>query len=274
MDLSWLECLIYGLISGFTEFLPVSSVAHQTLYLKILGEEPVPVLQFSGYLGCIAALLTVFMPDLLRLRRERRLASVPKNRRRRQPDFGILMESKVLRMATLTVLVLFAGYSLVYQLYQRLWIMAILMAINGIVLFVPPYFPSANKSARSLSSLDALCIGLAAGAGMIPGISRVGCAISAAGLRGADRQYAADLSLLMSIPALAVLAVIGMVASLGTVAFSAAIVLCCVSTAVAAFVSGYFGIYFMRFLAHRVGYSGFAYYCWGAALFTLLIYLI
>lgn len=274
MELTWLECLIFGLISGFAEFLPVSAVAHQTIYLKILGAGNVPLLQFFAHLGTISALLTVFFPTLLRLRRERNLASVPKQRRRRQPDMGLLMESKVLRIASLTMLVLFAGFTLVNRLYERLWIMAIFMALNGIVLFLPPHFPGANKGAVSLSSMDAMLIGLSAGAGMIPGISRVGCAISVARIRGCDRRYAADLALLLSMPALVLMAVISLVSSVGTVALSGAAVLCCIVTLFSSFVSGYFGIYFMRFLAHRAGYSGFAYYCWGASLFTLLIYLI
>ena len=39
MELNWLECLIYGLLSGLTEFLPVSSLAHQTVILKVFGLE-------------------------------------------------------------------------------------------------------------------------------------------------------------------------------------------------------------------------------------------
>ena len=37
MKLSWLESLIYGVISGLTEFLPVSSVAHQAIVLRQSG---------------------------------------------------------------------------------------------------------------------------------------------------------------------------------------------------------------------------------------------
>lgn len=274
MELTWLECLIYGLISGFAEFLPVSALAHQTIYLKLLGEENDPMLQFCAYLGAFAALLIFCFPNLLRLRRERKLAAMPKNRRRRQPDFGLLMESRVFRMAAASMLVIFLGYSLVNELYQRLWVLAIFMGINGIVLYMPPYMPGANKSAQSLSGLDAMIIGLFAGAGIVPGISRIGCAVSAAQMRGAERRYAMELALLVSVPALLALMVICLAAALPAAGFSGMLVLRCVCVTLAAFISGYLGIYFMRFLAVKSGCSGFAYYCWGTALFALLIYLI
>lgn len=37
MELSGLEHLIYGLVSGLTEIFPVSARAHSTLILKVLG---------------------------------------------------------------------------------------------------------------------------------------------------------------------------------------------------------------------------------------------
>jgi undecaprenyl pyrophosphate phosphatase UppP len=35
----------------------------------------------------------------------------------------------------------------------------------------------------------------------------------------------------------------------------------------------YLCIMFLRFLSVKVGFSGFAYYSWGAAMFTLILYL-
>ncbi len=275
MALSWLECLFYGIISGFAEFLPVSSLGHQALYLKLLGRQNDPILQCCAYLGALIALLFFAGPILSRHRKERRIAALPKKRRRRQPDFPILMEARALRMASISMLVLFLVYVLVSGLDQRLWLLAIVVAINGVVLYVPQYLPGANKTAQSLSALDAMLIGLSGGCGVIPGISRVGAATSVAMIRGADRRYAIELALLMSLPALAVLAVLSFLAALsGGVAFSGALVLRCLTVLASSFVSAYLGIFLMRFLAVRVGFGGFAYYCWGFALFTLILYLI
>jgi undecaprenyl-diphosphatase len=274
MELNWLEYLIYGLISGFGEFFPVSSLAHQTIFLKLLGINDHPWLRFSAHVGALLAVLIVFTPTLLRLRRERRIAAIPKKRRRRQPDFATLMESRVFRMTSISMMVLYFGYPLVAGVEQRLWILAALLGINGVVLYIPQYLPRSNKTAQSLSSLDTMLIGLAAGSGMIPGISRVGAAISIGQIRGADRHYAADLALMLSIPALLLMSLLQLFGAFAVPALGAVLILPCLLVTITSFAASYLAIYLMRFLAVRVGYEVFAYYSWGVALFTLILYLI
>ena len=274
MEYTWLECLIYGLFSGFTELLPISSVAHQSLFSILVGAPDHGWLRFSAHLGCFLALLISFAPILTRLRRERKIAKLPKSRRRRQPDFGALMELRLLRTAAVSMLLVFLGWGLVQQLHQRLWLLALLLGINGILLYIPQYLPGANKSAVSMSALDGVLIGLASGFGIVPGISRVGFGTSAAMLRGADRRYAGDLGLMLCIPAMAVMMVLDIAAGVGAVSFSGLLVFGCAAAAAASFAASCLAVYLVRFLAVKVGFSGFAYYCWGLALFTLIIYLI
>lgn len=275
MELGWFECLVYGLLSGITELLPVSSLAHQTVLLKLIGKPNDPFLQLSAHLGVLAAVLICCMPTILRLRREKRLLSMPKKRRRRQPDFAAVMELRVFRMAALSMVVVFIGYGLVQQLYQRLWILAILMAVNGAILYIPQYLPGANKTAESLSGLDAMLIGIAAGYGMIPGISRTAATMSAAQVRGTDRRYGMELALLLSIPAVAAMMLFELFAVIPAGAgLTAGLAGRAAVVAAASFAASYCGCLILRFLSVNVGFSGFSYYCWGLALFSLILYLI
>lgn len=274
MELSWLGSLIYGLISGLAEFLPVSSEAHRALLLRLTGTADEAGLRLAVHIGAFLALMIFCAPMLSRLKRERKIAAVPKKHRRRQPDIRSLLDIRVLRTAGIALLVTFLAYPFVGNLYERLWVLAIFLAINGIVLYVPQFLPGANKDSQSLSSLDALLIGLAGGGGVIPGISRVGASVSAGLIRGADRRYALDIGLLLSIPALIVLTLIdcgGLFSGGGGItAFAVARYL---TAAVGSFAGAYCGVSILRFLAVRVGFSGFAYYCWGAALFSFVLYL-
>lgn len=275
MELNWLECFLYGLISGLTEFLPVSALAHQTIFLKLLGHENPIFLQLSAHIGTFAALLVSCFSVLKKMRREWRLYSLPPKRRRRHPDHGILTEIRVFRTAGAFVMLLFLGYNLVRGLHERLWILAILLGINGILLYLPQYLPGANKGAQSLSRLDAVLIGIASGCGIIPGISAVGSAISVSRIRGCDRGYAAELALLLCIPGLFVLLILELFAAFTVnTAMTGILILYCITVTATSFFSAYWGMILMRFLAVKVGYSGFAYYCWGLALFTLILYLI
>lgn len=272
MELGWFEALLFGLISGFTEVLPVSSLAHQTLFFKVAGAE-VPILRLFARIGALAAIFTVYMPMILRLRRERRLFHLSQKRRRRQPDAVSLMELRLLRMAMTSSVAIFLLYPLVYELYQRLWILAILVGISGIVVYLPQFMLGANKRAETLSSLDGMLMGIGSGLGVIPGFSRVGLAASVAMVRGTQRQYAADLAVLTAIPALAIMLLLDLLSVTG-VPFTAFVVFNCATALAASFVAAWMGLSLLKFMAVRIGFSGFAYYSWGFALFTLIIYLI
>lgn len=273
MTLNWLECLIYGILSGFAEFLPVSAPAHQAVYLKLLGQQDHPALRLGAYTGALAAVLIFSWKLLARIRKEQRIARIPKSRRRRQPDAAVLIQGRVLRTATVCLLVPFLFYRSVSVFPQRLWILGLTAAINGIVLYVPQFLPGANKTALSLSPLDAALVGFGAGLGVIPGISRVGMSLAVAQVRGTDRSYAVELALALSVPALAVLT--------GITAFSAVSAgitggafLGWLLSSLGSFGASCLTVMLIRFLSVRMGFGGFAYYCWGFALFTWILYLI
>ena len=71
--MGWLETIIYALISGIAEFLPVSSVAHQSILLKLFGcTENMAALNFTVHLGALAALYISCQSHLAALGRTHR----------------------------------------------------------------------------------------------------------------------------------------------------------------------------------------------------------
>ena len=274
MELSWLESLFYGLISGIAEFLPISGEAHRAILLKLLGAMDDAAIRLAVHLGALIALIMVNMPTLSKLNRERRIAAIPPKRRKRQPDMRSLLDLRILKTACLPLIVCFVLYPVVHDLHQRLWVLALLLIWNGLILYLPQFLSGANKESFSMSSLDALLIGLGGGTGVFPGISRVGAAASVGTIRGADRRYILDISLILCIPALIVLSLLdcfSLFTGLGGITFFA--LLRYITAGISAFASAYFGIYMIRFLAVRSGFTGFAYYSWGLALFSFILYL-
>ena len=45
MELNWFESLIFGLVSGLTEILPVSAPAHEALICRVFGMPDHPLLR-------------------------------------------------------------------------------------------------------------------------------------------------------------------------------------------------------------------------------------
>ncbi len=271
-----LEYLIFGLVSGFAEFLPVSSEAHMLLLGRLFGDVTVRnSLRMMVHLGSLAALILSCMPQISKLSRENRLASQPPRQRKRQPDMVSVRDWRLLKIAGICLILCFAAYPWIGRQGHRLWILCIGLVLGGILLYIPQFMPGANKNARSTTQLDAALIGLCGGLGVFPGFSRIGATVSVAAMRGCDREYSLHMALLLSIPALAVLSIID-VAFMFAFDLASASWLAAIGAVLAGImsaVSSYFSIIFMRFLSVKVGFSTFAFYSWGAALFSFILYL-
>ncbi len=276
MELNWFESLIYGLVCGFTEFLPVSSEAHGILLSRLVGVMDAGfAMRLAVHIGALISLMVAYGAQISRLNRERRIAAIPKRRRKRQPDATSILELRLLKTAAIPLLLGFSAYPWVGHQGLRLWILGLSLIANGIVLYIPQFLPGANKDARSMSRLDAFLIGFWGAVAVIPGISRVGAAVSAAHVRGVERQYGLQTVMLLCVPALIVFILIDIVCLFvtGFAGFSFFTVFTMITACAAAACSAYFGILLMRFLSVRIGYAGFAFYSWGAALFAFIIYL-
>ena len=275
MDWNWLQSLLFGFISGFAEFLPISSDAHQYLlgYFMGSGNELLGFRLFC-HISVLAALLFSSRFQLKRLSRERRIAAAPLKRRKRQPDRNALLDLRLLKTAVIPIILAFAASWYTQCVFENLWALALVLIVNGILLYVPQFFPSGNKESQAMSALDALLIGFGGALAVVPGISRVGILTSVGQLRGADGRYCVDIALLLCIPALLILIgfdIYGLYLAQSVLAVS--LFFSYLFAAAAAFAGAYFGILLLRFLAVKTGFSGFAYYCWGVALLTFALYL-
>lgn len=275
VELSWLQSLIYGFVSGLTEFFPVSAEIHRFLFLFFLGETTVEEgMLFSARLGCLLAAFISCFPLIRKINRERRIAMIPKRRRKRMPDPNSMAGVRLLRVAAFPVLLSLFAYRLFTGFPLRLWMIVLLLTANGLVLYAPQRFPSGNKNALSLSAWDALLMGFGGAVAVVPGFSLVGFITSTGLLRGTDRRFALDLCLLMLVPVLLVLAVLDAIPFFSAAdGLHFAAVLRYFVSSVTAFAGAYTGILIMRFLSFKVGFSGFAYYSWGLALFIFILYL-
>lgn len=273
--MDWFESILFGLVSGLTEFLPVSAQAHEVLLLKMFGAAAGPLLRLAVHGAVLLALYQSCAEQIGQILREQRLLRIPPRRRKRQPDMTKVLDMRLLRTAAIVSALGFFAYPTLAAWRGDLHFIAPVLVVNGILLYIPMHMATGNKDSRSMSQLDALLLGLAGALAVIPGISRVGMVTSAGIARGADREHSLRWSLLLSIPALVILMGFDAydIMTVGIGALSGPVLLQMALSAAAAFAGAYGGIRMMRFMAVRAGFSGFAYYCWGAALFSFIMYL-
>ena len=265
MELSGLEHLIYGLVSGLTEIFPVSARAHSTLILKVLGAERisnVPVLLIH-----IAILAAIYISS------RAELARIPKKRRKRPLDICSLMDSSFLLTMTIPVVVMDVLYNRISGISFSLLAISLLLFLNGVILYIPQFFPGSNKDARSLSRIEGFVMGIGGTLSVIPGLSGICGATSAGSLMGVERKYAFNMTLMMSMAYFAGMIVYDVLAivqtGMGILTFQW--VLTYLLTAVFAFIGAMAAIRLMRMLAAGDGFSYFAFYCWGIAIFTFIL---
>ena len=192
-----LEAIVFGVVQGATEFLPVSSSGHLAVLKDILELEDVPIL-FDVLLH-VATLIVVVA--FFRKRVGRILAALGRwvARRSGDEDATDLRLAWLIVVATAVTGVLGVALNeLEVGIHPR--IVSVLFIVTAAVL-VGAHFLGGSKEYRDLRLRDALVVGAGQGLGVLPGISRSGITISASLAAGLSRERAGEFAFLVSIPA-------------------------------------------------------------------------
>jgi undecaprenyl-diphosphatase len=191
--MSIIDAIVFGIIQGLTEFLPVSSSGHLELAKVILGDESVGkesmlmtvVLHFATALSTVVIfrkeLLQIFKGlfqfkwnDELKFSLKIILSMVP------AAFVGVVFKEEIES--------LFGGQVL---------LVGSMLVLTGVLLYLAD---KAKKSEKDVSYFNAILIGISQAIAILPGISRSGATISTSVILGVDREKAARFSFLMVVP--------------------------------------------------------------------------
>ncbi|MBO7251653.1 MAG: undecaprenyl-diphosphate phosphatase [Oscillospiraceae bacterium] len=277
MDLNWLQSLLYGLLSGLMDILPVSAQAHRVLLLKFFGADgKSDLLYLMIHLGNFAALYFSCTNHLVRMSRASRLSRIPKRKRKRPLDVKSLMDVRMLR--TMLIPALLGIYLRQYTLniQKNLLIISLFLFLNGVILYAPQFFATGNRDSRTLSRVEGLLMGLGGGISILPGISATGSVTSIGSVCGVDKTYCLDMALLLNLfmnLGYAFVHTLGIAAG-GAGAISFGILMRYLFTAVASFGGTMLGIRSLRALSETHGYYLFGLYCFGLSVFSFILNLL
>ena len=191
--------ILYGVIQGLTEFLPVSSSGHLALLPHFLKfKDPGVFFDLLMHVGTAGSVLVYFWRDWLELIKSvNREVLNPKTTHQKAQ----LIQNLAMAMA-MTVLTVLLLKPLAEGLGRHPVTMAVNLALFGLVLWaVDRWRPKAKKIKGDRSSrYAALTIGLLQGVAIFPGVSRSGITITAARGFGVNRQESMRFSFLLSLP--------------------------------------------------------------------------
>jgi undecaprenyl-diphosphatase len=243
--LSLLEALVLGLVQGLTEFLPISSSGHLRIVPAFFGwDDPGTAFTAVTQLGTIAAVLLYFRADLTRIAIA--FVSGLRSRARRTGIDYYLGWYLILGTAPISVIGLLGRDFIETQARSLVLIASMLIAL-GLLLLVAERVGKRRRGVEDVRLRDALLIGLAQYAALIPGVSRSGATITMGLFLGLQREAAARFSFLLSVPAI-VLSGLFLLPDVAGEDAGASVLAISLATLVA-FVSGYAAIAFLlRFL--------------------------
>ena len=213
--MDYVYATLLGIVQGLTEFLPVSSSAHLLVVPWLLGWES-PGLAFDAalHLGTLAAVIVYFWRDLVAMARAFPRAMQRPGAILRSDNPADVMPRLSLLIALGTVPGLVAGFlgaETIDTVYHPGGVApdAVVVVIAAALIVLALLLLWAERAARhvrgveSLTVRDAVIIGLAQAAALIPGVSRSGATITAGLFRGLTRADAARFSFLLGAPIVA-----------------------------------------------------------------------
>lgn len=197
--MGWFEAIVLGVVQGLTEFLPISSSAHQLIVSQLFGW-PDPGAAFTAVtqIGTELAVIIYFRDEIGRIVRAW-WRSIRHAEARHDP---------MARMGWLVLVgtVPIAFFGLVFRdqietVARNLYLTAAMLIVFGLVLGVADALGARTKDESHLTVRDGLIYGFAQSLALIPGVSRSGGSISAGLAMGYTRSSAARYAFLLAVPA-------------------------------------------------------------------------
>ncbi len=237
------QIAVLSFMQGFTELLPISSSGYMVISSWVLGLDP-PSAAFDAtvHLGSLLALVLFFRRDwwliVKTLRRNRniplggdddmmsqqileRYRTVGDTRRRLSTHMSMRPQNllKSVGLASLPAIVIGAAFYTIFtsDLVRSPQVAAGMFIVTGATLLLGHHFAGLRLTGKDqrtrpkvIDYADALIIGLAQVAALIPGISRSAVTITAGVTRGLPLVVAVRFSYLLAVPVITIAAAISM----------------------------------------------------------------
>lgn len=206
--MKFLNVIAQAIIQGLTEFLPVSSSGHLSLYQHFTGKSGEGALMLSVFLhlGTLVAVFIAFRDTIWALIKElgfliRDIASgkfkwSEMNGERR------LIFMLIFSTAVLIPFYFFKDFFEGISEDGSILVEGCCFLYTSAILFMSDRFSNGTKIPKDITVKDSLVVGAFQGVALLPGVSRSGSTISSGLLRGFSRDTAVRYAFILGIPAI------------------------------------------------------------------------
>jgi undecaprenyl-diphosphatase len=239
--LEYFKYILYGLIQGLTEFIPVSSTAHLKVIPHFFGvDEPGTSLSAIIQSGSVFALIWYFKNDIFNLRRQYS-----------KKNFYYLLNERLFRsilIGTIPIILLGGAIKLfVPYFFDNILRSNLSIALVSLLMAFFMYLADRTKKGtinlKNYNYSDIFWVGLSQAFAIFPGVSRSGVTISTALLTGWERADAVKFSFLLGLPAISFAGIFELISSFNK--FSSLSFYPLIVGLITSFLSSLFAIYFL-----------------------------
>ena len=209
--MEYLKFILYGLIQGLTEFIPVSSTAHLKIISLFFGiDDPGPSLSAIIQLGSVLALFWYFKNDLYKFRNQgsNNIFDYFINK----SLFSSILIGTIPIIFFSGIIKLFVPYIFEDIIRSNLSI-ALVSILMAIFMYIAESSKKGSKNLNNHNFSDSFLIGLSQAFAIFPGVSRSGVTISTALVSGWERSDAAKFSFFLGIPSITLAAIVELISA-------------------------------------------------------------
>lgn len=269
------EAIIYGIVGGLTEVMPVSFAGHTALLrgafnLSSLNEGSGLYVRAAICLGVALAVLLAFHTETLAAGRA--LLSLPeKKRRRRNTPMRRGVFLGILAFVPMLLSFLFTAFA---EHIERLSFVACFFALNGLLIYFCSKTIGGRKDEKNVTLPDMLLIGASRTVCVFPGLSPVAASLSMGRACGLEEEFNLRLCFQLTLAYQLAAFIYRLIRAFLYGSFSGTVLLSMLLAMLLAAVVGYLAIQYLRYLLHKDKFNFFSYYCWDAVAIALIVALI
>jgi undecaprenyl-diphosphatase len=200
-----IHAIVLGAVQGLTEFLPVSSSGHLVIVPWLFGwndfddPEIQKAFDVAVHVGTLVAVVAYFRHDIADLVVGGWKALFDRKEPvTREGRFAWLLMLSAVPAGIVGVV----ANPVIDELDDQIWLIGVMLIVFGVVLWAADQLP-ARRDVDSFSTRDAVLMGLGQVLALQPGVSRSAVTISAGRALTFERQSAARIAFLMSVPLIA-----------------------------------------------------------------------
>lgn len=204
--MSIFDAIMQAIVQGLTEFLPVSSSGHLSLYQHFTGNSGEGALFFSAvlHLGTLVAVFIAFRKDIIALLKEfvvlvKDIFKGKFSYKNMNPERRMIVMI-VISCFCLAPFVLFKDWFTSISEDDSIFAEGLCFLYTAAILYMSDKCKKGNKTKGDITAKDSITVGLFQGVALLPGVSRSGSTISAGLFSGFTRETAVKYSFILGIP--------------------------------------------------------------------------